>query len=65
MKMSILLLIAAPLTLVGASAESAQVPRKLTNIENAYPSFSPDGRQIVFNREREETADIYGVDLDE
>jgi TolB protein len=64
MKFLILVLIAAPLTLVPGLAESAQVPKKLTNIENAYPSFSPDGSKILFQSNRTGNWDVFVMNAD-
>lgn len=44
--------------------EHAARVRKVTNIETSYPSWSPDGRQLVFQSDRNGNSDIYISNVD-
>jgi TolB protein len=54
------------LSLVGfaVSSRGATAPRKLTNIENAYPSFSPDATRILFQSNRTGNWEVFLMNAD-
>jgi Tol biopolymer transport system component len=65
MKVLILLLAATPLLLFPARRlGAAPAPRKLTNIQNAYPSFSPDGTKVLFQSDRTGNWEVFVMNAD-
>jgi TolB protein len=62
------LILALTLVIAGFSVSSSQIKivgqKKLTNIENSYPYWSPDGSKIVFSSNRDGDDEIYVMNAD-